>query len=409
MKIALVTPGFSADETDTCIPALRDLVRRLTARFEVHVFALHHPARAGRYALGGAEVHGLGGGNRGGLARVILAARAARAIARDHRRSPFAVVHAFWADEAGLVAVRAGARHGIPAVVSLMGGELVALPDIEYGAQRGRYARYAIARALARADWFTAGSRQALARLRACHPRIASRSEAVPLGVDAARFQPGGGFEPAGSMNVLHVASLTPVKDQATLLRAFARVHASRPEVELRIVGDGPLRESLERLAHALGVAGRVRFLGERPHAELPAHYQRATICALASRHESQSVTVLEAAACGIATAGTAVGLLPELEPVCRTVPVGDDRALSTAMLALLDDAPGRGRLRVVARQMVERSFSIERTAAAFLDIYERLVTGTAPRAEPLPRGTETPPAAVSAAPPRGGPRVHPR
>jgi glycosyltransferase involved in cell wall biosynthesis len=151
-------------------------------------------------------------------------------------------------------------------------------------------------------------------------------------------------------------------------------VAAARPEVELHIAGDGPLKSALDRAVADLNLAARVRFLGEVPHDDLPALYRRATICALSSRHEAQSVVVLEAAACGVVTVGTAVGILPELAPVCRAVPVGDHQALAVAMAAALDDPEARRRLAGVARNLVERAYSIEHTAAALCGIYERLV-----------------------------------
>jgi glycosyltransferase involved in cell wall biosynthesis len=401
MKIALVTPGFSAHDRDTCIPALRDLVQRLSTTCEVHVFTLRFPYRRGQYTIAGGQVHALGGGNRGGITRLTLAAAAMRAIAKEHRWRRFDVIHALWADEPGLIAVRAGRRLGIPVVVSLMGGELVRLPDIAYGAQLSRFARYAIDRALAEGSWRTAGSRYAMAQLLAHVPGREDRCSVVPFGTDIVRFCQEGAAAPGGPA-ILHVGSLTPIKDPHTLLRAFALVSAARPDVELRMIGDGPLRPRLERTVKERGLASRVRFLGEKPHDELAYWYRGATICALSSRHESQSVVALEAAACGVVTVGTAAGILPDLDPVCRTVPVSDHRALAAAMQELLDDAPLRHRLSAQARPMIERSYTIDHTARTFLDIYACL-SGSGRRreaalcrampAEPTERATESEPA----------------
>ena len=330
-------------------------VRRLSLSCEVHVFALRFPFERARYTLAGGHIHALGHGNRGGLSRLMVAATATRAIAHEHRSRRFDVIHALWADEPGLIAVRAGQRLGVPVVVSLMGGELVRLPDIAYGAQRSRFARYAINRAFAGAHWCTAGSQQAMAQLRAHRSDLDERSSVVPLGVDVTKFCPDGPAA-SGGPSILHVGSLSPIKDQHTLLRAFGLVNAIRPDLELRLIGDGPLRMPLERAVDDLKLTSHVRFLGEKPHDELPCWYRAATICALSSRHESQSVVALEAAACGIVTVGTAVGVLAELAPASRTVAVGDHRALAAAMQELLDDDDLRGRLAAHARSLAERS-----------------------------------------------------
>ena len=63
---------------------------------------------------------------------------------------------------------------------------------------------------------------------------------------------------------VAMVARFHPVKDHAMLLHAFAKA-AVRPDVDLLLVGDGPLRGELESLVERLGVAGRVRSLGSDP------------------------------------------------------------------------------------------------------------------------------------------------
>jgi glycosyltransferase involved in cell wall biosynthesis len=391
LKIAVVIPGFSTDLRDNCIPALRDLVQRLSAHCEVHVFAIRYPYRRGRYRLAGAHVHALGGAQRGGSSRLLLMSSAIRAIAREHRWRRFDVIHGMWADEPGLIAVRAARQLGVPAVVSVMGGEFVGLRDIAYGAQLSRFGRYAIRRAIAAAAWRTAGSQYASAHLRAHIPEPGDRCSVVPLGVDLGIFRPNG-LADSGDAAILHVASLTAVKDQQTLLRAFAIVSAARTDVELRIVGDGPLHRDLENSVASLGLSGRVVFAGERPRDELPMWYRAAAVCALSSRHESQSVVALEAAACGVPVVGTAVGILPEMDSACATVTIGDHAALADRLLTVLDDSGLHRRMAHCARMQAERLYSIDRSAESFLDIYNNVtraasVSVRSPAGPSLPGG----------------------
>src|SRR5687767_6254270 len=98
MRIALITPGFSADEEDWCIPALITLVRALTGRqHEVEIFTLRYPPRRDTYSVSGTMVHPFGGGGARGIARLPLMGKALAQIIRRHRRRPFDVLHAMWA------------------------------------------------------------------------------------------------------------------------------------------------------------------------------------------------------------------------------------------------------------------------------------------------------------------------
>ncbi len=175
------------------------------------------------------------------------------------------------------------------------------------------------------------------------HDRLA----VLPLGVDTRQFNPAQPDKApyrfsglAGEVKLLHVASLVSIKDQSTLLRSVALVAEQHPGVHLHVLGDGPLRGLLETEAQALGLAKRVTFHGDVTHERLPDWYRAADLFVLSSRYESQSLVVLEAAACGCPVVGTAVGLLPELLPSEQLAPVGNATALADAIERLLDSRP---------------------------------------------------------------------
>jgi glycosyltransferase involved in cell wall biosynthesis len=346
MRIGFITPGFSASEEDWCIPALLDLVRELARDNEVHVFTLRYPHRRGSYTVYGATVHAFGGALASGSSRVPLLGRALAGISGQARRRPFDVLHGLWADEPGFLAVAAGRLLGTPAVVSLLGGELVAMPDIGYGGQLSRINRWLIRLALHGAACVTAGS----AYLRQlAQPHVsASRLRTAPLGIDTALFHPGSGSVGPASpieaeIRLLHVASLSPVKDQATLLRAVAHLQAQGRSLVLEVVGAGALEPALRALAGQLGVAAAVRFRGAVPHDQLPLIYRRGCLFVLSSRHEAQCMAALEAAACGLPVIGTQVGIVPELAPqAAAVVPPGDPYALASAIADVLSDSARR-------------------------------------------------------------------
>ncbi len=110
--------------------------------------------------IDGAETIALGGALRHRLATVDLWRTALSVLRQEHQRRPFDLLHAFWATESGLLAAVAGRLLGVPTLVSLAGGELVALRDIDYGDQRIAWERLKVAASLRLATAVSAGSQQ---------------------------------------------------------------------------------------------------------------------------------------------------------------------------------------------------------------------------------------------------------
>lgn len=370
MKIGLLLPGFSSRSDDWAIPVQQNLAHELAAHDHVRIVALRYPHQRTPYTLGGAAVYPLGAGQVRGVGRLRLWWDALRLIRRLHRQQPFDVLHAMWADETGLVAVWAGRQLGIPVVVSVLGGELVGLREIDYGLQRSRFSRWIVGQALGADRMIVPGSYIRGLIAQAGYRVPDSKIVSLTLGVDAARFTPAP--TPAAPNHLIHVASLVPVKDQVTLLRAFALLD---PRTTLDILGTGTLLAKLEALAAELHIADRVRFLGAVAHPHLPAHYQRASLAVLSSRHEAGALATLEAAACALPVVSTDVGIVRDYPAIGVTVPVGDPPALARAIQALLDDPARKQALAQSARATIERELTIQHTAAALRALYAELVS----------------------------------
>ena len=373
MRIGLITPGFSATEEDWCVPALLDLVRALAERDEVTVFALRYPHHRETYAVCGARVHATGGGARGGLARLPILGRTLARVVRQGRRRPFDVLHALWAHEPGFLAVLAGRLLKTPVLVSILGGELTDLPEIDYGGERSLTNRWLIGRALAGADRVTVGS-PALARRAA--RRVAKEKISIrPLGFDAKRFRPAGPAESVvlgGDPALLQVASQVPVKDQLTLLAAFSLVCEKYPRARLHLVGEGESTAEIQAAAVRLGIRERVELHGPVDHGRLPVYYQQADLFVQSSRFESQGLAVLEAAACGCPVVGTGVGLVPELCPGELVAPPADPGFLARVIGAVLADSALRRRLRQRQAEAA-RVFELQVTVEGWREQYGSL------------------------------------
>jgi glycosyltransferase involved in cell wall biosynthesis len=193
----------------------------------------------------------------------------------------------------------------------------------------------------------------------------------VPNGIDLARFagQPEHHAEPV----VGTVAALRPEKNLARLLHAFRRV-ADAPPARLVIVGDGPERPQLERLADELELKGSVTFTG---HIADPASlYGGFDLFALSSDTEQMPMSVIEAMAAGLPIAATDVGdvgamLASENRPYVTPLADAD---LGQAILALIRDAGLRSRIGAANRAKAEQEF----TEAAMLAGWQELLDGTA-------------------------------
>lgn len=130
-------------------------------------------------------------------------------------------------------------------------------------------------------------------------PRIASKVSYVPNGVASGFFgvQRPRRERPAGRTRLLAVGRLVETKGHTYLIKAVSRLRPDHSEVELDILGSGPLEAELKRYARQEGVAEAVRFLGPVPPEEMPALYARYDFFVLPSLFEGLPVVLIEAMA----------------------------------------------------------------------------------------------------------------
>ncbi len=180
----------------------------------------------------------------------------------------------------------------------------------------------------------------------------------------------------AGDRLVLAVGRLHPVKGLDTLLRACAQLGASEEArvTRLVLVGAGPERAALERLAAELGIAQRVHFCGWQ--ADPSPYYRLADLLVSSSRQEALGNTILEAWAHGVPVVATATAGATELMrdgEMGLRVPIGDVAALAAALRALLVDPGARARLGEAGRRKAIDEFSPKRIVDAYLALYQQL------------------------------------
>lgn len=135
----------------------------------------------------------------------------------------------------------------------------------------------------------------------------------------------------------LHIAGLQPVKDQKTLLNAYARVVAKNSATELWIGGHGELQEELEAQVQCLGIQNSVKFLGLLSRDEVINRLQACDCFVLSSKYETFGVVVIEAMLFGKPVIVTRVGVGQTIvdEKIGHVVEVGDANQLADAMLKM--------------------------------------------------------------------------
>jgi colanic acid/amylovoran biosynthesis glycosyltransferase len=185
-----------------------------------------------------------------------------------------------------------------------------------------------------------------------------------PLGIDLERFPPPAPEDRNGPSTVVMVGRLVEKKGMTYGLRAFQRVSARFPRARLQIVGDGPLRRSLEREARSLGIGAAVQFLGSLSHERVLETMRRAHVMLTPSvttprgDRESGVIVLKEAAASGLPAVATRHGGIPEILDHERTGLLVSERSvheLARALERLLGD---RALCRELGRAGREKMFA---------------------------------------------------
>lgn len=285
-----------------------------------------------------------------------------RELPRVRRSFRFDLLHAHNAVPAGDALRRA--MPAAPAVVSVHGGDVFFTAGAFTDGHRNVVAAFGHARlVLANSDGVADRARALGAP--------AERTRVVRLGADVPPTSPRQYDHPT----LVTVAHLVGRKRQGDVIRALWLLRDRHPHLRYLVVGDGPERGTLERLAADLELADRVEFAGQRPHDEAVALCHGADLFVMPSIDEAFGVAYVEAMAGGvpaIASLGEpGPGEIAQVGDGLALVPPGDVEALAGQIDALIADRAALGRLGRRARQTVERAFTWQRCGEATVAAYE--------------------------------------
>ena len=203
----------------------------------------------------------------------------------------------------------------------------------------------------------------------------------IPNGVDTQRFQPNATQRrwlrselnlPEDTKLVGIVAALREEKNHAQLVLAARDVLRAHPNTHFLLVGDGPMRRSIENTIGENGLTAHFHLLGSRSDTNLILPALDAFV--LTSKNEANPVSILEALACGIPVAAPSVGSIHETVLHAKTglltTPL-DPYSTADALIRLLGNAVWSRQLGHNGRRQVEQSWSL----AAMVNGYEKMIT----------------------------------
>lgn len=345
--------------------ALRTAERLDPTRFKLSVVTLRGEGPlADRYAQIGVPVHRFPIYNLHSLATARQALRLASFLRREH----VSIVHCH--DQySNFFSVASARLARVPAIISSK-----------------RWLHSSLSYRIANGIGFRLSSRvlansPAVARSLEADDRLsAKRVVVLPNFVDEAAFEPPTATQRTGWERELDlepgarvvgiVASLSPIKDHETLLRAAAILASRWPELRVVVVGDGPMMDPLKAVATSLGIRDVVRFAGLRP--QTPSFHHLFELSVLCSISEGFPNTLVEAMAAGRPVVATDVGGVADAvrhDDNGLLVPPRDPQALAAAIDRLLSD---RDRAQLMGDRGLARARG-EFTAAVIIGSLERL------------------------------------
>lgn len=301
-------------------------------------------------------------GHPGILAKSMALIPAALRIARRLERDGVEHIHAHWATYPALAAWIVSRVSGIPYSVTGHAHDLflpnpmlpVKIKDSRFFATISEFNRALL--------------------IQRCGPEALRKVRLIRCGLPLDRFPFRERSAPRAPWEIVSVGRLVDYKGFDVLIKAVARLRDRGLESRCVIVGDGPERAGLERLAGSSGLGGSVTFLGGKPQEEVRRRIESADLFVLAAvpgcdgQQDGIPIVLMEAMALGVPVVSTKLSGIPELVIDSLTgllAAPGDHEHLAMVIERALTDGDMTERRRLAARAHVEREYDIERSIDA--------------------------------------------
>jgi len=319
------------------------------------------------------------------LGPAMLAAGIAK-VTRDARRLRPDLLHAHWLLPNGLIGAVASRLVGIPLVISVPGSDAQVANANPFFRALARFA-------MRQATLMTANSADLRDAVASLEPSVLHKFDLIIYGTDPAAFKPdptgvaelrtqwlpAPSQSPGYPFTILCVGRMVYKKGFDTLIRALAEPALRDQAVVAVMVGEGDQKAEWQALAQQVGVADRLRWVGNIPKDQIGVYYNACDVLvnpAVRKPVDGLNVCVLDAMSCGKPVVGSTVAGNPLAIVAGETgflAPEGDPAALAGALAKLAADPDLRQTMGQAARQRIEAELGWPPLARRYLDHFRRL------------------------------------
>lgn len=375
MNIAIITPGFAANENDYGgAAAILNLVKQLSTYKDVSisVFALYYPAFQPPFLVSGINVFTFTKNDpTDKMEKLRIWRECKKKFSDEHRQKPFDLIHSMWSGESGYVASGLAKNFKLPFITNINGGELGEIKAINFGSRLTLFQKKFVNKSLESADVIISGSEFISELVKKYYGTLIHKKvKKLPFGVDTKMFFPAKKVINPESPVLINIANVVPVKSHTTLFKALKIVIQKYPHARLECYGRDD-KNLLQKTAADIGVQQNVKLKGFIEYEKIPDALNNADIFVLSSLYESQNMSVIEAAFCGLPVVSTDVGVASEITK--NIVKTGDYKALAEKIIEVIQNYTSQEQEALSQINLFTDNYSLENVSENFMKLYKSL------------------------------------
>jgi len=374
MRVGWITTGFSKDENDYGgAAAIHNLAKEISliGDTELVIFSLYYPVNQPEYKFYNAEVHSFADKeNISKAEKVKLWKKCRKKFEEEQRKKPFDVIHSIWAGESGYIASRLGKELQIPFIANVCGGELAELPEIHYGSRTKFWQRIFVDTSFERAYKIIAGSDYIIEKIDSYYDdAISSKVVKLPFGVDEKLFFPN--KTKSNFPALITIGNAVPVKAYNVMLKALKITVQNYPDAKLTICGRDD-KNILPQIIKEFGLNNNIDLKGFVDYENIPDELNRADIFVLSSLYESQNMSIIEAAFCGMPIVSTKVGIAGETTK--NIVEPGNAEKLAESIMNVIENYKNESNDALSKIPLFKEKYSLTNSVNKFIELYKSVV-----------------------------------
>ena len=374
MRIAWITTGFSKDENDFGgAAAIHNLARELSLNREIElvIFSFYYPINQPEYNFYNAKVFSFAEKeNNSKLEKIKLWKQCRKKLIEEHNKKPFDIIHSVWSGESGYVASRLARKLNIPFIANVCGGELAELPEIRYGSRTKFWQRTFVDMAFERANRIVVGSSYITDKIDSYYnDSVFAKVVRIPFGVDEKLFYPG--KTKSSFPALVTIGSAVPVKAYNVMLNAMKAVTQKYPGARLIICGRDD-KNILPQMINDLGLTNNIELKGFVEYENIASVLNSSDIFVLSSLYESQNMSLIEAALCGLPLVSTGVGIAPEITD--NLAEPGNPESLAENIIRVIQNYNSESDKALLKIPELKDKFSLNKCVNSFIELYKSLV-----------------------------------